>query len=147
MRTPPDDYSDVYQLSKFSNGKHKYWKPFIFDLLGFDGELLLMKYENDEAIQEIKGYIETIKKEFKISKKDRDSLVADKQTIEQNSIEIEKKIDGFNFYSQDKILIERGINDIETKISDYNSLSYNLNFEIDRSVSYTHLTLPTKRIV
>lgn len=132
LRTPPDDYKDVFQLSKFSNGKHKYWKPFIFDLLGFDGELLLKKYENDEEIEEINGFIGTLKREYKIDKKDRDSLIAEKISIEENNAEIENKIDAFNFYEQDKKLIQNGISDIENSISEYNSLSYNLNFEIDK---------------
>jgi uncharacterized protein YydD (DUF2326 family) len=132
LRTPPDDYKDVFQLSKFSNGKHKYWKPFIFDLLGFDGDLLLKKYENDDEIEELNGFIGTLKREYKIDKKDRDSLIAEKRSIEENNLEIEKKIDAFNFYEQDKKLIQNGISDIENSISDYNSLSYNLNYEIDK---------------
>ncbi|MBA7525984.1 hypothetical protein ES705_18144 [subsurface metagenome] len=32
------DYLDVFKLNKFK-GKHKDWKPFVFDLLGFNGEL------------------------------------------------------------------------------------------------------------
>lgn len=132
LRTPPDDYKDVFQLSKFSNGKHKYWKPFIFDLLGFDGDLLLKKYENDDEIEELKGFIGTLKREYKIDKKDRDSLIAEKRSIEENNLEIEKKIDAFNFYEQDKKLIQKGILNIENSISEYNSLSYNLNYEIDK---------------
>ncbi len=132
LRTPPDDYKDVFQLSKFANGKHKYWKPFIFDLLGFDGDLLLKKYENDDEIEDLKGFIGTLKREYKIDKKDRDSLIAEKRSIEENNLEIEHKIDAFNFYEQDKKLIQSGISDIENSISEYNSLSYNLNYEIDK---------------
>lgn len=132
LRTPPDDYKDVFQLSKFSKGKNKYWKPFIFDLLGFDGELLLKKYENDEEIEEISGFIGTLKREYKIDKKDRDSLIAEKRSIEESNLEIEKKVDAFNFYEQDKKLIQNGISDIENAISDYNSISYSLNYEIDK---------------
>ena len=132
LRTPPDDYKDVFQLSKFSKGKNKHWKPFVFDLLGFDGELLLKKYEHDEEIEEIKGFIGTLKKEYKIDKKERDSLIAEKRSIEESNLEIEKKVDAFNFYEQDKKLIQNGISDIENAISDYNSISYNLNYEIDK---------------
>ena len=42
------DYNDVFQLSKFI-GKHEYWKPLVFDLLGFNGDLLKEKYETDIA--------------------------------------------------------------------------------------------------
>src|SRR5690606_35385769 len=41
------DYEDVYKLSKFKQGSDIEWKPFMFDLLGFDGGLLAAKYEND----------------------------------------------------------------------------------------------------
>lgn len=132
LRTPPDDYKDVYQLSKFSNGKHKDWKPFIFDLLGFDGELLLNKSNNDEEVEEIKKYISNLKNEFSIKKEDRDDLVGEMQSKQIVTKEIENKIDRFNFYEQDKELIKKGINQIENEISEYNTLSYNLNYEIDK---------------
>jgi uncharacterized protein YydD (DUF2326 family) len=130
LRTPPDDYKNVYQLSNFY--RHKDWKPFIFDLLGFDGELLSKKYENDEEIQEINGFIQTLKKEYNIEKKNRDNLVGEKISIEENIQNIQKKVDSFNFYEQDKKLIENGINLIEGEISNFNSISYNINYEIDR---------------
>jgi uncharacterized protein YydD (DUF2326 family) len=45
------DYNDVFQLSKFSKGKDIDWKPFMFDLLGFNGNLLNEKYETDTKYQ------------------------------------------------------------------------------------------------
>lgn len=130
LRTPPDDYKNVYQLSNFY--RHKDWKPFIFDLLGFDGELLSKKYDNDEEIQEINGFIQTLRKEYNIDKNNRDRLVGEKISIEENIQNIQKKVDSFNFYEQDKKLIENGINLIESKISDFNSTSYTINYEIDK---------------
>ena len=50
------DYNDVFQLSKFSKGKDIDWKPFMFDLLGFDGSLLIEKYETDNKITEQKNF-------------------------------------------------------------------------------------------
>lgn len=132
LRTPPDDYKDVYQLNKFSNGKHTYWKPFVFDLLGFDGELLEKKYKNDEQREEIAKFIETLKSEYSIRVEDRDDIVAQVQLIQANSAEIEQKIDRFNFYQQDRELIQKGIEEIENSISEYNSFAYGLSYEIDK---------------
>jgi uncharacterized protein YydD (DUF2326 family) len=132
LRTPPDDYKDVYQLSKFSNGKHIFWKPFIFDLLGFDGDLLSKKYANDEEREEIAKFIETLKNEYSIKTEDRDDYVAQVQLVESNAKDIEQNIDKFNFYQQDKELIKKGIDEIEGSISEYNAISYNLNYEIER---------------
>mgnify|MGYP001277169804 FL=1 len=131
LRTPPDDYSDVYQLSKFQ-GQHVDWKPFMFDLLGFDGTLLELKYQNDEQIKEINQFIDNLKKEYSIRVDDRDDYVAQMQDIEKDVRETEQQLDRFNFYEQDKELVKRGIEDIETSISQLNSTAYNLNYEIDR---------------
>lgn len=132
LRTPPDDYKDVYQLNKFANGKHSHWKPFIFDLLGFEGELLAKKYANDEEREDIAKLIEALKAENAIKVEDRDDLVAQMQQIESSASEIEEKIDKFNFYLQDKELIEKGIEDIERAISEKNAMAYSLNYDIDR---------------
>ncbi|MCP5049137.1 MAG: DUF2326 domain-containing protein, partial [bacterium] len=32
------DFQDVFQLAKYNKGPHREWKPFLFDMLGFDGE-------------------------------------------------------------------------------------------------------------
>jgi Uncharacterized protein conserved in bacteria len=132
LRTPPDDYSDVYQLSKFQGGQHVFWKPFMFDLLGFDGTLLELKYQNDEQIKEINQFIDNLKKEYSIKVDDRDDYVAQMQDIEKEVRDTEQQLDRFNFYEQDKELVKRGIEDIETSISQLNSTAYNLNYEIDR---------------
>lgn len=132
LRTPPEDYSDVYQLSKFGKGKDLFWKPFMFDLLGFDGTLLETKYQNDENINKIKLFIEYLKIEFSIDVQDRDDYIAQLKQIEKGASEAENQIDRFNFYEQDKELIKKGIEEIEDSICQMNSLSYNLNYEIDR---------------
>jgi uncharacterized protein YydD (DUF2326 family) len=127
-----DDFKDVYKLNKFSGGRDIYWKPFMFDLLGFKGELLRLKYENDSNIDSIKSFILGLKNEYSVRIEDRDEIVAEKSIIETEFKEIEEQIDRFNFYKQDKELIHKGIDSLEHKISLLNTESYNLNYEIDR---------------
>ena len=127
-----DDFKDVYKLNKFSAGKHIYWKPFMFDLLGFKGTLLKLKYENDDKIEKIKALIDGFKKEYSVRVEDRDSIVAEKSIIKTKYEEIEEQIDLFNFYEQDKELIEKGIGELEEKISILNTESYKLNYEIKK---------------
>lgn len=126
------DYEDVYKLSKFKQGNDVDWKPFMFDLLGFDGRLLEAKYKNDDKRNDIKAFIENLKNEYSVKVEDRDDIVAQMQQIEVESKEIEALIDSFNFYEQDKRLIDEGIEEIENQISDLNTLSYSLNYEISR---------------
>lgn len=127
-----DDFRDVYKLNKFSAGRDIYWKPFMFDLLGFKGELLRLKYENDANIESIKSFILGLKNEYSVRVEDRDEIVAEKSIIEAEFKEIEEQIDRFNFYQQDKELIRQGIDSLENKISLLNTESYNLNYEIER---------------
>ncbi len=126
-----DDFQDVYKLNKFS-GKDVYWKPFMFDLLGFNGKLLQDKYDNDFKIENIKLLIDSLKKEYSVKIEERDEIVAEKSIVESKFKEIEKQIDRFNFYQQDKDLINNGIEKIENQISNLNSESYKLNYELDR---------------
>ncbi|CAM1369474.1 DUF2326 domain-containing protein [Tenacibaculum xiamenense] len=125
------DYADIYRLTKFK-GRDIFWKPFMFDFLGFDGNLLLEKYENDKTKEEIQKYINKLKNEFSININDRDEIVAQLQIKEANSIEMSKEIDKFNFYEQDKNLIKEGVEDFELKISELNTASYNLEFDINK---------------
>jgi len=125
------DYSDIYKVSKFSGGKHVYWKPFMFDLLGFNGRLIEEKYEIDTEIEKFKTFAENLKKEFRVTEK-RDEIVAQIQIKEKEINEATLQVDRFNFYESDKSLIRNGIEDVETKISNLNSVAYNLEFSIDK---------------
>ncbi|WP_143961211.1 DUF2326 domain-containing protein [Litoribacter populi] len=126
------DYEDVYKLSKYVGGYDKDWKPFMFSLLGFNGNLLSEKYDNDAKREDIKKYIEKLKNEFSVKIEDRDDLVAQIQQLELEAQKSENAIDSFNFYEQDKNLISKGIDEVEESISTLNSSSYRLNFEINK---------------
>lgn len=127
-----NDYEDVYKLSKYKGGKDSEWKPFMFDLLGFNGNILSAKYKNDEQSEEIKTFIDKLKNEYSVKTEDRDDIVAQIKLKEANTQEVEEQIDRFNFYEQDRKLVSSGIEDIERNISNLNSLSYQLNFDIDK---------------
>ncbi len=127
-----DDFKDVYKLNKFVGGKDADWKPFMFDLLGFKGELLRLKYDNDSKIDDIKNLINSYKSDYSVKVEDRDEIIAERAILESDYKEVESQIDRFNFYQQDKALIKDGINEIENKISNLNSGSYKLNYELDK---------------
>lgn len=131
IRMQPD-YEDVYRLSKFKGGKDIDWKPFMFDLLGFNGEILRKKYLNDTKQEEIANHIKQLKTDFSVDNTDRDEIIAQISLQEVRSKDAESKIDQLNFYEEDKHLIKNGIDQIESKIAELNTLSYNLNFDINK---------------
>jgi len=123
------DYLDIYRLTKFV-GRDLYWKPFMFDFLGFPGNLLKVKYELDKAIERKEEYIKKLVSEFSIKTEQRDEVIALKN-IKQEEINVfADKLDKFNFYEKDKRIIETGVNDIEQEISQLNSQAYKIEYEL-----------------
>lgn len=131
IRMQPD-YEDVYKLSKFKGGKDIDWKPFMFDLLGFNGEILRNKYINDQLQEEIEDDIKKLRRDFSVDDTSRDEIIAQISLQESKTRDAEARIDQLNFYDQDKELIEKGIEEIESSISELNTVSYNLNFDINK---------------
>jgi len=123
------DYQDIYRLTKFV-GRDIYWKPFMFDFLGFPGKLLEVKYELDKEIEEKKNYIEQLISEFSINSNKRDEVIALKNIKQDEINEFAEKLDKFNFYEKDKRIIETGVNEIEEEISQLNSQVYKIEFEL-----------------
>jgi len=125
------DYQDIYRLTKFK-GKDIDWKPFMFDLLGFNGSLIEAKYDKDSKIKDIKKFISEEEKDFDINRNEKDEiegliLIKDKEQKELNN-----ELDKFNFYNQDKENINILVEEIEQKISSLNTDLYNIEFDINR---------------
>ena len=125
------DYLDVFQLNKFQ-GKHLTWKPFVFDLLGFDGNLVKQKLLCDDEIEKKKNEIETLQKQASIDVTERDKIVG---LIEIKTEEKDNKaneIDKFNFYSQDLATTRDLIDSIDIELQSLNSERYRIGYEIKK---------------
>ncbi|OAV72937.1 hypothetical protein Barb6_00685 [Bacteroidales bacterium Barb6] len=127
------DYNDVFRLSKFSRGQDIHWKPFMFDLLGFNGDLLNQKYETDKQINDQKQFISQIKNQFAVDTKEEDKIkgAIDLKRDEQKTLQ--EQIDNFNFYQQERKLNKELVEDIEGKISELNTAEYNLEFDLEKT--------------
>lgn len=99
-----NDYNDVFQLGKFQNGKHIDWKPFMFDLLGFSGKLLIKKYNFDSQIENQTKFISNIKSEFSVDEGEIDRIKGRIALKYSELEETKKQIDSFNFYKQERSL-------------------------------------------
>lgn len=125
------DYLDVFQLGKFT-GKHIYWKPFVFDLLGFDGNLVQRKLEKDKEIDDKNGEIKTLQKQANIDVAERDKIVGLLDVKTQEKEKAEAEIDRFNFYSQDKGVTKDLIESIDVELQKLNAERYRLLHEIKK---------------
>lgn len=122
------DYQNVFQLDKFI-GKHLHWKPFMFDLLGFNGDLLAEKLNLDGEIEKQKNIIKEQEKDFDIRANERDKIVGQIQFKEKDKARIDAELNNLNFYEQDIKVIELA-DKIEEEISEANSALYKVEFEI-----------------
>lgn len=125
------DYLDVFKLNKFK-GKHKDWKPFVFDLLGFNGSLILEKLEIEEEVDDLKRKIQTLRLEAQIDTSEKDRLEGLLEIKKNELSGIKKQIDKFNFFKEDLITNKQLVEEIDTKIQAFNTDRYRISYEIDK---------------
>ncbi len=125
------DYLDVFKLNKFK-GKHKDWKPFVFDLLGFNGELIKEKLEAEEIVDELKKNLTTLEIEAQVDSKEKDRLEGLLEIKTNELEEVEKFINEFNFYKSDIELNKNIVENIDFKLQALNTDRYRITFEIDK---------------
>lgn len=125
------DYLDVFKLNKFK-GKHKDWKPFIFDLLGFNGELIKKKLELEEDIEEFKKKLITLKLEAQIDTSEKDRLEGLLEIKLNELDDIEQLINKFNFYKKDLGINKEIVETIDIQLQTLNTERYRISYEINK---------------
>jgi uncharacterized protein YydD (DUF2326 family) len=125
------DYLDVFKLNKFQ-GKHKDWKPFVFDLLGFDGNLILEKLEIEEEIDDFKKKIQILKSEAQIDTSEKDRLEGLLEIKKIELSEIKDQIDKFNFFKEDIKTNKQLVEEIDTRLQAFNTDRYRISYEINK---------------
>lgn len=123
------DFLDVFKLNKFL-GKHADWKPFVFELLGYDGKLIVDKLDYEDRINQKKAIIKTLKEEARIDVDERDRLIGLLEIKEQEAEDAKRTIDKFNFYQNDSVLNRDLIENTDAKIQRLNTERYRLSYEL-----------------
>ena len=126
------DYSNVFQLGKFINGKHKEWKPVVFELLGYDSTSLRRKYELDEKLEDLEKISKSISQEMSVNADDYDRVKSalDLRVVERD--EMQKRVDAFSFYSEEQKINQTLVEEIERQIAELNTREYSLAYDLDR---------------
>lgn len=125
------DFLDVFKLNKFK-GKHKDWKPFVFDLLGFNGSLILEKLEIEEDIEDLKKRTKTLKLEAQIDTSEKDRLEGLLEIKKIELLGIKNQIDKFNFFKEDILTNKQLVEEIDTKLQAFNTDRYRISYEINK---------------
>ncbi len=113
------DYSDVYQLKKFSKGKDKAWKPFVFELLGYNGDLIAQKLDLEQEAKDLKDKIKILEKEANVNVEEKDKLLGFIEIKQQERKDAEQTIDRFNFFLKDNAITKEIIEDLDFKIQTF----------------------------
>lgn len=127
-----NDFRDVFRLDKFSRGADRDWKPFIFDLLGFDGSLITKKYELESELEDLNRDLETLEQEANVRVGEKDKIQGLIEIKRDEKKNIESQIDRFNFYEKDKSINEDLVDSIDSQIRVLNTRRYNCSYEVSK---------------
>jgi len=126
------DYRSVFQLAKFTLGKHKYWKPLMAHLLGLDWRPIQQKYHLDETIAE-KTTLRNNSTELAgadVTAYDKVKGALDIKRAEAE--EAKAGIERFNFYRQDMQFNAELVEQVENEISASNDRLYTIDYETQK---------------
>ena len=142
------DYLDVFKLNKFK-WRDKDWKPFAFDLLGFNGTLILEKLEIEEEINDLKKTINTLSSDAQIKTSEKDRLEGLLEIKKKELTEAKSQIDKFNFFKEDIHINKQLVEEIDIKIQAFNTDRYRVSFEVNKiesSLSEINEAIDDKKI-
>lgn len=126
------DYQDVFQLDKFKQGGDINWKPFLFELLGFQSDSLIKKYKLTASQEEQQKIIKSIEQNFSVNANEVDKIRGAIELKEQQYEVLDRFVSNFKFYEEEKELNRNLIENLEARISSLNTNRYNLSYELDK---------------
>lgn len=133
------DYQDVFQLEKFK-GKHKYWKPFLAELVGLNGELVQEAYDLAAEAESVGRLIAEIEPHLVGLLNSRDRLEG-MILLRTNEVEeLERRLGNFDFKLPDEGVSEELVDRIEAAIAANNERRYHLKMSlqtIDKTLGET----------
>ncbi|WP_294405789.1 DUF2326 domain-containing protein [uncultured Clostridium sp.] len=124
------DYLDEFHLSKFS-GSDADWKPLLFELIGFNSDLILKKYKLDSEYENKKNSIQKLEDTLEINPNQIDKVKGLIQIKEDEKKEVEKALNKFNFYINEQNINKELVEKIENSISELNTKRYSLEVDIN----------------
>jgi uncharacterized protein YydD (DUF2326 family) len=104
----------------------------MFDMLGFNGAVILEKYDLEDEKKELEKKLETLKQEADINIEERDKIAGLLDIKLDDKKNLEEKIDRFNFYEKDKAINKELVEDIDIRVQILNTKRYALSIEIKK---------------
>ena len=127
-----NDYTDVYHLNKFQ-GPHSGWKPYLTQILGFDGLLLRDIYQIEVTISERETKADALRYQLNIEDNDPGKLDGLLLLKRREIAEKTRLLDQMSFHSADTEKTKTLVDEVDTKIVRLNSERYRL-MQLQKSV-------------
>ena len=124
------DWSDELSLQKFQIGKDLYWKPFVAHLFDFKENLIIRKYEIDEAIQKLKVKQADQQSEIQFKEEQLPGLKAELAVLQQQVDDLEEQLDSFQFDAEERRIVSELVETVETEIANLNQIIYDIRYDI-----------------
>ncbi len=132
------DYDDVAKVQSLAQGKHKYWKPFVAGILGFDSDKIMELYEKRDQKAESDARIDLYYNVIESREFKEDSQYVDKiNELNRQIAELETGLETLNFLSSENSKTEHILRTLDDEIGEVNKRLFALKTEvaqIDRSI-------------
>ena len=125
-----NDYLDVFQVFKFSAGKHVSWKPYIGKILGFSEKTIEEKYKASEKVVEKDKELEILRSKTILPDESVDKIRARTEAETELIKKMEYHLDLFDFKEADLQISQVDLAKIENDISYLNNEIYNYSIDL-----------------
>jgi uncharacterized protein YydD (DUF2326 family) len=124
------DYDDEFQISKFSGGRDRDWRPFVARILGFEQTVFLDGYDIEDRIASIKKTIKELEGSDKRTKQQYDEV---RGLIEIREAEIQahrEELSRFQFTGVERKVNRELVTEIETRLAQLNVRRYSIDRDL-----------------
>jgi uncharacterized protein YydD (DUF2326 family) len=127
-----NDYRDVFQLGRFSRGRHQDWKPFMAKMLGFDPSPVEQKYKLDNEIEEKTGQRKIAEDLAHAQSGEYDKVKARLEIRLEEYASARARLDRFHFAKEELSLNEELLSESDSRISTISERLYVVDYERDQ---------------
>jgi uncharacterized protein YydD (DUF2326 family) len=110
------DYRDPFRVEKFQRSRDIEWKPFVADLLGLPGKLVLKKYNADGAADGGEAAAQLLEKSSTIKEEDYDRVKAQIERKEVDLRQREANLASFSFHEAEMEISDELVTEVESQL-------------------------------
>jgi len=127
-----EDYRQVFQISKFSKGKDKDWKPYMSHILGFNAGLVEGRYLAEKRWESANQFKERLAEDTGTDTNAIDKVKGLLEIRLQEQEELREIVESFDFAERDISYIRHLVTDIEDRLVELNDLLYASEHELKK---------------